>query len=269
MSVRDLACVGDALAALSHDLARTLQQLDALQHHRLHSDLRPPRPGSGPPAAGAGPQDLERLAGRCLETGTHTPLTAGVVNLLNQYHERRHEWETPLVHTLADVRRLLQQARGLLGIEADPAPRPWKRPRPLEAPAPPPPTSTASQCRIWDTVLPQSALCPDVAALHDVHHPSACLYAERWDRAPVGRPADGALSVLHLGFFTSTILSEFCALGPAGPRFTFVHVLGRMGFDRDDVNAEATVLDDTFYRRILTDLRLSFLAETQSPKLTL
>ena len=41
-----------------------------------------------------------------------------------------------------------------------------------------------------------------------------------------------------------------------------------MGFDAVDVNALAVELDELFYRRILTDLRLSFLAESQAPKLT-
>lgn len=53
---------------------------------------------------------------------------------------------------------------------------------------------TASQYRLWDTILPQSALLPgqnletpgpasDVAAMHDVYHPGTCLYSTRYDRS--------------------------------------------------------------------------------------
>ena len=162
------------------------------------------------------------------------------------------------------------------GVRSPPAP-PCQCPPPIRA-------CTGKQCRLWDTVLPQSALCParaserpdarghvaDVAALYDLYHPSTCLYATRWDRWSEEEedPRGGdALSLLHLGFFTSTILSvggrrphpptatahpEFCVSGLACTRFTFVHILQQMHFGREDINAEVVVLDETFFRRIFT-----------------
>ena len=48
---------------------------------------------------------------------------------------------------------------------------------------------------------------------------------------------------------------EFCVYGLEPPRFTFVHILQRMGFDISDVNAFALRLDETFFRRLYTDIR--------------
>lgn len=122
---------------------------------------------------------------------------------------------------------------------------------------------TAGEARLLDTVVTQSALLPDIAALRDVYHPCVALYDVRWD-------VDWSLNDhcgVHLGVFTSTILTEYCGVGGQSRRFTFAHILRRMAFAPVDVHAEAGVLDETFYRRILTDPPLSFLAATQAPKL--
>ena len=52
-------------------------------------------------------------------------------------------------------------------------------------------------------------------------------------------------------------------------RFSFVHIMQRMGFGAADVNFYATYLDDTFYRRIYCDARVGFLAECFSPRIRL
>ena len=41
----------------------------------------------------------------------------------------------------------------------------------------------------------------------------------------------------------------------------------RMGFWAADIHAQAAILDESFYRRVFTDPSISFLAESQSPKL--
>ena len=85
---------------------------------------------------------------------------------------------------------------------------------------------------------------------------------------------------VHTGIFTSTILTglgygqqwniirrKFCVHGNAARRFTFAHIMHRMGFWTADIHAQATILDESFYRRVFTDPSISFLAESQSPKL--
>lgn len=79
-------------------------------------------------------------------------------------------------------------------------------------------------------------------------------------RAPESRSAPCCVTwgCLPLGFFASTVLLEFCVHGVASRRFTFVHILRRMGFDAVDVNDWGAGLDETFFRRVFTDMRLSF-----------
>lgn len=70
-----------------------------------------------------------------------------------------------------------------------------------------PPGLTAGQFRLWDTVLPQSALMPDVAALYDVYHPALALYDRARD-APFPDPDDLAAGAgVQLGLLASTILT--------------------------------------------------------------
>lgn len=94
---------------------------------------------------------------------------------------------------------------------------------------------TAGQARLLDTVVTSSALLPDIQALRDVHHPCVALYNTRWNpafffspRRRCGRTkkkipvADRAWTEkdhggIHLGAFTATILTEFCAT--TGPGF--------------------------------------------------
>lgn len=68
-------------------------------------------------------------------------------------------------------------------------------------------------------------------------------------------------------FYASTILMEFCIHRERMRRFSVVHLLHRMGHTVDAVNKAMTRVDDTLYRRIITDHRLCFLAEGYSPKI--
>lgn len=125
------------------------------------------------------------------------------------------------------------------------------------------PGLTAAQCRLLDTVVTQSALAPDVATLRDVYHPCVALYDTRWDRDWAGRDHGG----VHLGVFTSTVLTEFAVHGNTGRRFTLCHLLRRMGFQAADVHAAGALLDESLYQRLATDPALTFLAQHQCPKL--
>ena len=52
---------------------------------------------------------------------------------------------------------------------------------------------------------------------------------------------------VQLGCYASTILAEFAMHGDQCARFTFVHIMQRMGFDAADVNSYGAMLDETFY----------------------
>jgi hypothetical protein len=140
--------------------------------------------------------------------------------------------------------------RGVLAVLRDPA-RTFGR------------TLSADEHRLLSTVVAQSALLPDLAAMHDVYHPNVCLYATDRDRRWTDR------TTVHLGFYVSTMLHEFAVLRGSMRRFTFGHLLCRMGFGAPDVNFYATYLDDTFFRRVYCDTRSTFLAEGYSPKIRL
>lgn len=111
--------------------------------------------------------------------------------------------------------------------------------------------------------------------MHDYYHPVASVYATTFDRQWSQSPA------IHLGFYATTMLHEFVVhkgmkhvftlLRKHGRmrRFSFVHIMQRMGFGAADVNFYATYLDDTFYRRIYCDARVGFLAECFSPRIRL
>ena len=130
------------------------------------------------------------------------------------------------------------------------------------------PQLNAAECRMLDTVVVESALCPDVAALRDVYHPQTCLYATEDDQKWFASAQSDAPDV-HLGFYTATVLMEFCCHRQQMRRFTMPHLLARMGFGTVDLHGLTTELDETFYRRIFCEPRLSFLAEGHSPKLIL
>ena len=119
---------------------------------------------------------------------------------------------------------------------------------------------SAAEHRLLGTVIPESALLPDVAAMHDVYHPNVCLYDTTGDREWKHSPG------VHVGFQASTMLAEFALHRGQMRRFTFVHLLPRMGFAAADMNHYLTYIDDSFYRRVCTDTRVGFLAECYSPR---
>ena len=122
---------------------------------------------------------------------------------------------------------------------------------------------TSAEQRLLSTVIPESALLPDVAAMQDKYHPNIALYDVEQDR----NWASSASCSVHLGFYTSTMLHEFVAHRDNMRRFSFVHLMHRMGFGAPDINFYVTYVDDTFFRRIYCDSRLSFLAESFSPRI--
>jgi hypothetical protein len=123
-------------------------------------------------------------------------------------------------------------------------------------------TLTSAEERLVTTVIPESALLPDVAAMHDMYHPNLCLYAVDGDR----RWTPQTSCTVHMGFYGSTILREFVVHRESMRRFTFVHLMQRMGFGACDINFYVTYVDDTFFRRVYCDARLGFLAESFSPR---
>lgn len=78
------------------------------------------------------------------------------------------------------------------------------------------------------------------------------------------------------------MLAEFAILRDGMRRFSVVHLarsvrsradvhgpMQRIGFGASDINHYAVFVDDTLYRRVITDSRVSFLAESYSPKIRL
>ena len=120
---------------------------------------------------------------------------------------------------------------------------------------------SASEHKLLCTVVTESALLPDISAMHDFYHPNICLYDNsgdlKWDD-PMG---------IHLGFFVTTMLHEVVLHRGSMRRFSFVHLMYRMGFAAADINHFVTYVDDTFYRRVYCDTRIGFLAESFSPRI--
>ena len=106
---------------------------------------------------------------------------------------------------------------------------------------------SAAEHALLCTVVPECALLPDIAAMHDFYHPNVALYSTEQDRDWKCR--DG----VHLGFYVTTMLHEFAVHRGCMQRFTFVHLMYRMGFAVADINFYVTFVEDTFYRRILCD----------------
>lgn len=77
---------------------------------------------------------------------------------------------------------------------------------------------------------------------------------------------DNTVEGVHLGFYASTMLQEFVLHRGHMRRFTYVHILQRMGFGAADMNQFGTCIDDTLFRRVFTDTRIGFLAESFSPR---
>lgn len=193
----------------------------------------------------------EGLAERCLADGNHTALSVGIVDLLNSYHERRHEYDGRLQGLLerieAAVHPLLPSPDVEHTQQTDVMTRAHKRLRSSSLTGDPFVAVggrglNAGQWKLWDTVLPQSALLPDVAALYDVYHPAVALYTTAQDRpVPTQDPRHWLAAGIgvQLGCFASTILvawgtiiffivprsEEFCHVGVRSRRFTFVHIL--------------------------------------------
>ena len=62
---------------------------------------------------------------------------------------------------------------------------------------------SAPEHKLLCTIIPESALLPDIAAMHDLYHPNVCLYDTTQDRLWNSPMA------VHLGFASTTMLHEF------------------------------------------------------------
>ena len=100
---------------------------------------------------------------------------------------------------------------------------------------------TAEDHRLLGTVVTESALLPDVAALYDVYHPGVTLYDVSMDRyyggeckiaVHLGQKEVAVVSPIlaAIGFHASTMLAEFAVLRGQMRRFSVVHLMCRMGF---------------------------------------
>jgi hypothetical protein len=230
-----------------------------------------------------------------LDSGSRTQTTLGLLGLIADCHTLRNENDSGLHNLLTPYLRALDQlisaAAMQLGLphplkeEAYDGNAQRKRRRLLaDALCPEVPRAqatvvamlqdperiglgtalSAAEHRMLSTVIPESALLPDVAAMHDIYHPNVSLYDISRDR----HWKDAARGC-HLGFHASTMLTEFALLRGQMRRFTFAHLLPCMGFGASDINHYVTYLDDSFYRRVCTDTRVGFLAESFSPRVRL
>ena len=267
----------DMLAAYSHiqDAAKevegwTQRRLESTTHH-AHTIIR-----------------------EGLETGSQPLTSVGLLGLISDCHAIREREDGLLGERLEPyleaLRTLIDHATRVLGLEESPLPKPddyastaaRKRRRTLidkvgsdckqdtrtgvlqmihNSHTMQPSSISAAEHRLLCTVIPESALLPDISAMHDFYHPNIALYSDEEDTNWTG---DG---IVHLGFHTTTMLHEFVAHRAHMRRFTFVHLMYRMGFGSADINFFVTYVDDTFYRRIVCDARIGFLAESFSPRI--
>lgn len=105
------------------------------------------------------------------------------------------------------------------------------------------------------SVITESSFCPNVDALPDVFHPAVALYG--------AEPMDHVL----VSLYASSVLNDFCVHRGRVRRFTLLHLLHRLNWSNETIQKWIIQLDDTLYRRIINDIRLSFLAECHSPKI--
>ena len=221
-----------------------------------------------------------RMLKRSVDTGDRTTAAVGILGLISDRQSIRQEEEgtvtTRLQPYLEALTHLIQEASQQMGVTcplSNPVPGPGeglgrankRRYTDVLSPSVATTTLNAAEQRLLTTVIPESALLPDVAAMHDVYHPNVALYATDGDRDWIPR----SHARMQLGFYTSTMLNEFVVHRDAMRRFSFVHLMHRMGFGAADVNFYVTYVDDTFFRRIYCDSRLSFLAESFSPRIRL
>ena len=231
-----------------------------------------------------------------MESGQHGTGAAALTSLITDCQAVRHHEDHVLAERLepylVTLRELLHQAAKRLGVECNleehqnrtqSVPRRKcpddKRQRVLDHalerepirdqmvqmlrdPSVTPPGVTASEHRLLATVIPESALLPDVAAMHDLYHPNASIYCTDGDRSWNERGT-------HLGFFGTTMMYELAVHRDMIRRFSFVHLLYQLGFGAADINFYVTYVDDTFYRRMVSDSRLGFVAEGCSPRIRL
>ena len=226
-----------------------------------------------------------------LETGSRPLTSTGLVSLIADCHTIRHREDNVIMDRLQPyldaLRSLISRATQVLGLAETPlpdlddytSPEAKKRRRIVLSQAeqgckedarfgvlrmlrdPAGSQLSAAEHQLLSTVIPESALLPDISAMHDFYHPNVCLYGVEEDHNWSGNGS------VHLGFHATTMLHELVMHRGHMRRFTFVHLLRCMGFGAADINFFVTYVDDTFYRRILCDARVGCLAESFSPRL--
>ena len=200
-----------------------------------------------------------RMLKRSVDTGDRTTAAVGILGLISDRQSIRQEEEgtvtTRLQPYLEALTHLIQEASQQMGVTcplSNPVPGPGeglgrankRRYTDVLSPSVATTTLNAAEQRLLTTVIPESALLPDVAAMHDVYHPNVALYATDGDRDWTPR----SHARMQLGFYTSTMLNEFVVHRDAMRRFSFVHLMHRMGFGAADVNFYVTYVEDTFFR---------------------
>lgn len=278
------------LTAYQH-VQSVMKEMQVWKQHRLDQGSIQPEYELIPAAEDATKQS-HGLVSRGIDSGDHRLATMGILGLISHCHaehtddmsvvmERLQPYVDALAKMIKEASHLMGETTTLLEDDTDNSEQSKKRRRTLlDRTQAKLGTATeqmvrtvqsevngewtdldAAQHRLLCTVIPESALLPDVAAMHDTYHPNVALYNTKHDQqwnAPPG---------VHMGFFGSTMMREFVVHRGCMRRFSFVHLMQRMGFGAADINFFVTYLDDTFFRCIYTDSRIGFLAESFSPRM--
>lgn len=108
-------------------------------------------------------------------------------------------------------------------------------------------------------VVRESVVVPHMDAIKDIYHPLDSIYKTNHTDLPVERATE--VAPLLLGLYASTILAETCLNGTNVRRVTVLHALSAMGFGAIDAIELAPNIDESFYRLIVCDIRVGFLAK--------
>lgn len=183
-------------------------------------------------------RDAHASLERSIDSGSHGATTLSLLALIAEGQNGRRDTEmalydrlTPYVHAL---QRVVDALCGRYGLELPPPPSAAavelpmrKRMRPDDAPQvvasqrdavvallreDPPPNLSSAEHRLLSTVVPESALLPDVAAMFDIYHPNVTLYDDSRDRTW----EDGGGDAVHL---TRVAISD---RGVGAPRSGFM-----------------------------------------------
>lgn len=77
-----------------------------------------------------------------------------------------------------------------------------------------------------------------------------------WDQTEDWSPEGNFFTFHQTHLLGATIMYEYAIHRDDIRRVTVSHIMMRMGFGAADINMYATYVDDTLYRRLITDVRL-------------